>query len=74
MDDVRFALRQLRKSTSFSLTAVFALALGMCASLAMFAFVDAALLRPLRWTCRFAAARRRTDCGSCVSIRRSPPD
>src|SRR5262245_16158720 len=47
MDDVRFAIRQLRKSTSFSLTAVFALALGMCASLAMFAFVDAALLRPL---------------------------
>jgi predicted permease len=47
MDDVRFALRQLRKSPSFTLTAVFALALGICASLAIFAFVDAALLRPL---------------------------
>src|SRR5262249_39399713 len=47
MDDVRFALRQLRKSPSFTVTAVFALALGMCASLAIFAFVDAALLQPL---------------------------
>src|SRR5215471_9122540 len=47
MDDIRFALRQLRKSPSFTVTAVFALALGMCASLAIFAFVDAALLRPL---------------------------
>jgi macrolide transport system ATP-binding/permease protein len=47
MDDVRFALRQLRKSPSFAITAVFALALGVCASLAIFAFVDAALLQPL---------------------------
>jgi predicted permease len=47
MDDVRFALRQLRKSPSFTVTAVCALALGICASLAIFAFVDAALLQPL---------------------------
>jgi len=47
MDDVRFALRQLRKNATFTTTAVFALALGLGASLAMFAFVDAALLRPL---------------------------
>jgi predicted permease len=47
MDDVRFALRQLRKSPSFTVTAVGALALGISASLAIFAFVDAALLRPL---------------------------
>jgi macrolide transport system ATP-binding/permease protein len=47
VDDVRFALRQLRKSPSFAATAIFALALGICASLAIFAFVDAALLRPL---------------------------
>src|SRR5262245_4521718 len=47
MDDVRFALRQLRKSPSFTITAIGTLALGFCASLAMFAFVDVALLRPL---------------------------
>src|SRR5262249_33608238 len=49
MDDVRFALRQLRKSPSFTVTAILALALGISASLAIFAFVDAALLRPLSY-------------------------
>jgi predicted permease len=47
MDDVRFALRQLRKSPGFAITAICTLALGFSASLAIFAFVDAAFLRPL---------------------------
>lgn len=45
--DFRFALRQLRKNPAFTCTGVFVLALGMCASLAIFAFVDAVLVRPL---------------------------
>lgn len=45
--DFRFALRQLKKNPGFTATAVFILALGMCASIAIFAFVDAALLKPL---------------------------
>jgi macrolide transport system ATP-binding/permease protein len=45
--DVRFALRQLRKNPGFALTAVVMLALGMCASVAIFAFVDATLIKPL---------------------------
>jgi len=45
--DVRFALRQCRKNPGFTATAVFILAVGMCASVAIFAFVDAALLKPL---------------------------
>jgi predicted permease len=45
--DLRFAVRQLRKSLGFTSTAILVLALGMCASLAIFAFVDAALIRPL---------------------------
>ena len=45
--DVRFAIRQLRKNPGFSATAILMLALGMCASVAIFAFVDAALIKPL---------------------------
>ena len=45
--DIRYACRQLWKSPEFSLTAVLVLALGMCASIAIFAFVDAVLIKPL---------------------------
>ena len=45
--DLRFAIRQLRKNPGFTGIAVFVLALGICASVAIFAFVDAALIKPL---------------------------
>ncbi len=45
--DIAFTLRQLRKNLLFSGTAIFMLALGICASVAIFVFVDAALLKPL---------------------------
>ncbi|WP_348260924.1 ABC transporter permease [Telmatobacter sp. DSM 110680] len=45
--DLRFALRQLRHNFGFALTAVFILALGMGVSVAIFSFVDAALIQPL---------------------------
>jgi macrolide transport system ATP-binding/permease protein len=47
LQDFRFAIRQLRKNPGFTATAIFILALGMCASVAIFAFVDAALIKPL---------------------------
>jgi len=47
MQDLRFALRQLRKHLGFTCTAILMLALGMGASVAIFAFVDAALIKPL---------------------------
>lgn len=47
MLDLRFALRQLRKSPGFAGAAVLVLALAMCASIAILAFVDAALIKPL---------------------------
>ena len=45
--DLRFALRQWVKYPGFAFTAIFILALGMAVSVAIFGFVDAALLQPL---------------------------
>jgi len=45
--DLRFALRQSTKNLGFALTTVMVLALGMSVSVAIFGFVDAALLQPL---------------------------
>jgi len=47
LQDLRFAFRQLLKSPAFAATAILMLALGICASLSIFAFVDAALIKPL---------------------------
>jgi macrolide transport system ATP-binding/permease protein len=45
--DLRYALRQLRRSPGFTATAVLMIALGLGASVAIFAFVDAALIQPM---------------------------
>lgn len=45
--DLRFALRQFVKNPGFAITSILVLALGVGASVAIFAFVDAALLEPL---------------------------
>jgi macrolide transport system ATP-binding/permease protein len=45
--DLHFSIRQLRKSPSLTFTAVLVFALGIAASTAIFAFVDAALVKPL---------------------------
>lgn len=45
--DARFAVRQLGRNPGFACTAILILALGIGSSVAIFGFVDAALIKPL---------------------------
>src|SRR5690242_18614790 len=74
LQDFRFATRQLRQNPGFTVTAIVVLALGSAASVALFAFVDAALLRPLpyRDASRLVVAYETTD--SCRECNLSYPD
>ena len=71
MQDLRFTLRQLKKNPGFTSTAILMLALGICASVAIFAFVDAALLKPLPYrnpsTLLSTSSAMHLHCGRSIS-------
>ena len=60
LDDVRFAIRLLRKSPLFTLTAALSLAIGIGANTTIFSVANALLLRPLPG---LAAPNRLVDLG-----------
>jgi predicted permease len=58
VQDVRYALRQLRRAPGFAVTVVMTLALGLGATVAMYTVVDRVMLRPLPYR----------DAGSLVQV------
>ena len=66
--DLRFALRQFGKAPGFALTAILVVALGIAASVTIFAFVNAALLKPLPYQAPsrlVAVFETTTSCPEC---------
>src|SRR3569623_1927632 len=45
--DIRYALRQLRKSPGFTITATAMLAVAICATSTVFSWIDGTMLRPI---------------------------
>jgi len=64
MNDLRFALRQLRRNLGFTLLVILTLALGIGANTAVFSVINAVLLRPLPFS----------DAGRLVTVWQTYPN
>ncbi len=76
VDELRYAVRQLRKSPAFAFTAVLTLALGIGANTAIFTVVQSLLLKPLEYpeADRIVALNTRWEQKAHIIPRMTGPD
>jgi macrolide transport system ATP-binding/permease protein len=72
--DLRFAFRQLCKAPAFALIAIIVVALGIAASVSVFAFINAALLKPLPYETPLHLVAVFESTNSCPECSFSYPD